>query len=159
MEKVTEWTAGWLWAGPKQCEVLHSLPHPWNRYSFCLPSHTGSCPRTQPWDSKVLLRSFRWYTWLSPVKTSVYSFKILVGGGHRSPCLVTVQGKAHFQVLCLLKLPSTNLLLSASFLWPLLASVDGVHFQISPGETLKVANQQVMSLISLPLPPAWRCLF
>ena len=54
------------WAGPRQSEVPHPLPAPWNACS-ALCSHSGSCSKDAAL-SKVLLRPSGQYTWLNPVK-------------------------------------------------------------------------------------------
>ena len=40
----------------------------------------GSTSRIQPWESKVCLTTSGWYRWLNPIKTSIQTFKILMGG-------------------------------------------------------------------------------
>ena len=40
----------------------------------------GSSSRIQLWESKVCLTTSGWYRWLNPIKTSIQTFKILMGG-------------------------------------------------------------------------------
>ena len=59
-----------LWVGHRQSDARHPHLCPWNVWSSCLPADRSS-PRTQPWDSNVLLRPFGLHTWLNPVKASL----------------------------------------------------------------------------------------
>ena len=79
LERVMEQT--WLlvdpWTGPGKLEAPHPLPCPWMGIPLVLPALT-SVSRTQPWDSKMLLRPAGWHIGLHPVKSSIWKFF----GGH-----------------------------------------------------------------------------
>ena len=80
--------------------------------STCLP-RVEAAPRTQLWESKVLLRSSGWFMWLNLVKTSTETWWFWWAGIEiYSFCGCPRQVVCKFP--CLLKLPATSLEPSAS---------------------------------------------
>lgn len=63
-------TVSWLMSCAFTIKVSPSL-----ECTFSLPSLSlEAAPRTQPWESTVLLRPCGWYTWLNPLKASINIF-------------------------------------------------------------------------------------
>ena len=101
----------WLSSRTRATGGSSLLPCSWKMWPVCL-SQDRSCLWTQPWNHRVLLIPLRWYSWLDPVKASIYTFKILMDGYRDLPLQLPKTSKFP----CLLKLPPANLEWSASFL-------------------------------------------
>lgn len=64
------WPQGWPVSWTQAIVGSSSSPHFWNVHSIFFPS-ARNCPRTQPWDSSVMLRPSGRDIWLNPVKISI----------------------------------------------------------------------------------------
>lgn len=95
------------WTGPPLLEAPQVLPCAWIMPSACL-SWVRSCPRTQPSDSIVVLRSSGLGTLLNSVKASIQTFKIwlLV---RKLLILLLPKTSLFSKFSYLLKLPPTNM--------------------------------------------------
>lgn len=83
--------------------------------------------RLQPWQNNVLRRS-GWYTWLNPIKASIWTSKILVGMGGEMLILQLPKTSCICGFSCWLKLPPTILLWFTSFFSCSLSFVYGGQF-------------------------------
>ena len=97
-------------------------PRPWNVPSLVFPAPEAA-PRTQPSESKVLLRPSGRYMWLNPGEASIETFKILVGGCRDLLILWPSKSGLVFLFPYLIKPPPTNLEWSASLFGHSLSSV------------------------------------
>ena len=112
LEEVTKmtWPPVDPWAGPGQSEAPHSLPV-LGIYTLLTAPTVGAIPRTEPGESKVLLRPSGLKMWPNLVKGSIQTFKILVG---------------RCRDLLILQSPKTSLLSKSPFLLKLPSAVWGV---------------------------------
>lgn len=101
-------------ARPRQLLASYPLHCLWNIHSahhFWL----GPVPRTQPWESNMLLRLPGGYTWPNSMRASIWTFKILVGWCRELLILWPPKISLISKFPCLLNLPLICLEWSASF--------------------------------------------
>lgn len=94
---------------------------------MCLPPTIpppGAVPRTQPWETNMVLRPSGWLMWLNLVKMD---FKILVGR-----CRDLLLSQTQMYIPCLLNLPPTNRMV-VSFFRPLAFCVRSLVSDVTPG--------------------------
>lgn len=131
----------WLSSRTRATGGSSFLPCSWKMWPVCL-SQDRSCLWTQPWNHRQLLTPLRWYSWLDPVKASIYTFKILAGRYGDLPFL-WCQDKNHKVSSLLFKpatFPSGE---SISFFVLFLLCVCGDLFQISPGKLLRRCQNNI----------------
>lgn len=91
------------WADLGQLEAPHLLPCPWNiHYAHCSCSQSSF---KEQWVVEIMW----WYTWLSSVKGSISTSKILSGKGENLLILWHHELTLKFKFPCFLALPPTNL--------------------------------------------------
>lgn len=130
-------TLRWTWAIKDPGSP--PFPFPWNPHSICLPCYQYS---------DVVLRPPGWYTWLSPVKTSIQFLRFWQVGvdSYLSYCYMKTGCASKFP--CFLNLSPTNLDWPASFLGLSLPFTKGTIFRLPLGTPEESLNQQA----SLPRP-------
>lgn len=143
----TMWLLVDLWIRPSPQSLLTSSPilGMWLLLAFMLPE---IAPRTWPWDSVVVVRTFTWCTRLTELRPP-YKLLRLVGRCQDLPVLpkANLMCKLHLFIKTATHQPGVAHL----FLWPPLAlCVWG--FQIIPGSPERVIRQYLLPFLTLFIP-------